>query len=362
MRELLEAFLSDLQGEKRASPHTLRAYRRDLEGFLDYWEQMGRPPVAPAHLDTLVIRAYLAHQSGSVSATTVSRRLSAIRSFCRYLVRWEILDQNPARLVSMPRRPRPLPHAPEAEILEDLVEAPREDTPLGARDQALLEVLYGAGLRRSECVALNLADLEIDIDTDTDIDTDIDTDTDTDTDTDIEAGEVPPAASPADPAQAAPVSKPDSTGGAYLRVRHGKGDKERLVPLGQAAIHALRRYLALRPTLLSHARGPADPDAVFLNVRGGRLSGRSVARVVDRYRAAAGLAPEAGPHALRHGCATHMLDSGADLRAIQELLGHASLSTTQRYTHVSVGRLMQVYDDAHPRARQKRQKLRKKDE
>ncbi len=343
MRELLEAFLSDLQGEKRASPHTLRAYRRDLEGFLDYWKQMERPPVTPAHLDTLVIRAYLAHQSGSVSAATVSRRLSSIRSFCRYLVRWELLDQNPARLVSMPRRPRPLPHAPEAEILEDLVEAPNEDTPLGARDQALLEVLYGAGLRRSECVALNLADLEIDIDIETD----------------IETGGGPLAASPPGPTPTPAFVEPLSAGGASLRVRHGKGDKERLVPLGQAAIHALRRYLAHRPTLLARARGRGAPDAVFLNARGGRLSGRSVARVVDRYRATAGLAPEAGPHALRHGCATHMLDSGADLRAIQELLGHASLSTTQRYTHVSVGRLMQVYDDAHPRARQKR---RKKDE
>ncbi len=308
MWQWLDKFLADLQGEKRASPRTLRAYRRDLEGFLDHWEQMESIPVDPAHLDTLVIRSYLADQSSRVGPSTVGRRLSAIRSFCRYLVRWEIIEQNPARLVSMPRRPKPLPNAPEAETLQALVEAPPADTPLGARDRAILEVLYGAGLRRSECVALDLGDLD------------------------------------------------DASDGMVLRVRHGKRDKERLVPLGRAGRAAVRSYLAYRPALLGKARDGGDPEALFLNARGTRLSGRSVARVVDRYRAAAGLDPAAGPHALRHGCATHMLDSGADLRAIQEFLGHASLSTTQRYTHVSMGRLMQVYDDAHPRARRKRTK------
>jgi integrase/recombinase XerC len=189
--------------------------------------------------------------------------------------------------------------------MEQLVEAPRRDTALGTRDRALLEVLYGAGLRRSECVALDLEDIDGD--------------------------------------------KERMT----IHVRHGKRDKERFVPLGGAGARALEAYLARRPSLLEKSRGQGAADALFLNCRGGRLSGRSVARVVARHRPAAGIGPDAGPHALRHSYATHMLDSGADLRAIQELLGHESLSTTQRYTHVSVARLLQVYDDAHPRAKKK---------
>jgi len=305
MRQWVERFLEDLAGEKRSSPHTLRAYRHDIEEFLQHWEDLPKTSVAPERLDTLVIRSYLASLSGRLSPTSIGRRLSAIRSLCRYLVRWEVLDQNPARLVSMPRRPKPLPVAPEAGAMEQLVEAPRADTALGARDRALLEVLYGAGLRRSECVALDLPDVEGEEDRMT------------------------------------------------IHVRHGKRDKERLVPLGTAGARALRAYLAVRPKLLHKARGEGAPEALFLNCLGGRLSGRSVARVVARHRPAAGIGPDAGPHALRHSCATHMLDSGADLRAIQELLGHESLSTTQRYTHVSVSRLLQVYDDAHPRARKK---------
>jgi integrase/recombinase XerC len=306
MREWVERFLVDLAGEKRCSPHTLRAYRHDLEEFLQHWADLSTHPVDPARLDTLVIRSYLASLSGRVSPSSIGRRLSAIRSLCRYLVRWEILDQNPARLVSMPRRPRPLPVAPEAGAMEQLVEAPRADTALGARDRALLEVLYGAGLRRSECVALDLEDIDSEKDRMT------------------------------------------------IHVRHGKRDKERFVPLGGAGARALQAYLARRPSLLEKAKGEGADSALFLNCRGGRLSGRSVARVVARHRPAAGIGPDAGPHALRHSCATHMLDNGADLRAIQELLGHESLSTTQRYTHVSVARLLQVYDDAHPRARNKK--------
>jgi len=305
MREWVERFLEDQAGEKRCSPHTLRAYRHDLEEFLQHWRCLPTHPVTPEHLDTLVIRSYLASLSGRVSFSSVGRRLSAIRSLCRYLVRWEALDQNPARLVSMPRRPKPLPVAPEAGAMEQLVEAPRSDTPLGARDRALLEMLYGAGLRRSECVALNLVDIEGEKDR------------------------------------------------MMIHVLHGKRDKERLVPLGGAGARALHAYLPFRASLLEKGRGEGAAQALFLNCRGGRLSGRSVARVVARHRPAAGIGPDAGPHALRHSYATHMLDSGADLRAIQELLGHESLSTTQRYTHVSVARLLQVYDDAHPRARKK---------
>ncbi|MDY0004639.1 MAG: tyrosine-type recombinase/integrase [Polyangia bacterium] len=304
MREWLEKFLADLAGERRASVHTISAYRRDLEEFLRHWDSMGIP-LEPARLDTLMVRSYLAALSGHVGPTTLGRKLSALRSFCRYLLRWKAVAQNAARLVSMPRRPKPLPVAPDAEVVEALVEAPPEDTTLGVRDRALLEVLYGAGLRRQEAVSLNLEDIE------------------------------------------------DEEGRMNLRIRHGKRDKERIVPLGGAAARALRAWLVERPRLLERARGEGAPHALFLNARGGRLTGRSVARVLDRYRAASGLPADAGPHALRHACATHMLDSGADLRAIQELLGHASLSTTQRYTHVGVGRLMQVYDDAHPRAKSK---------
>lgn len=305
MRDWLERFLGDLAGERRASPHTLSAYRRDLDEFLSHWTTLGIP-LDPARLDTLVVRSYLAALSSRVGPTSLGRKLSAIRSFCRYLLRWGAIEQNPARLVSMPKRPKPLPVAPDADVVEALVEAPPEDTALGTRDRALLEVLYGAGLRRSEAVALDLADLD------------------------------------------------EEEGRMTLRIRHGKRDKERLVPLGSEGARALKTWLADRPGVLARARSEGAPEAVFLNARGGRLTGRSVARVVDRYRAAAGLPSDAGPHALRHACATHMLDSGADLRAIQEFLGHASLSTTQRYTHVGVGRLMQVYDDAHPRARRKK--------
>ncbi|MFH2008663.1 MAG: tyrosine recombinase XerC [bacterium] len=305
MREWLKRFLTDLEGERRSSIHSIRGYRHDLEEFLSHWEGLGSPPVAPERLDTLVIRSYLASLSGRVSPSSIGRRLSALRSLCRYLVRWEVIEQNPARLVSMPRRPKPLPVAPEADPVAALLEAPLRDTPLGARDRALLEVLYGAGLRRSESVALDLDDL---------------------------------------------IRQDDRI---VIRVRHGKRGKERLVPLGSKGARALHDYLPLRPRLLEKARGNGPVEALFLNCRGGRLSGRSVARVLDRHRAAAGLSPDVTPHALRHSCATHMLDSGADLRSIQELLGHASLSTTQRYTHVSVSRLLAVYDDAHPRAKKK---------
>lgn len=305
MQEWIERFLADLQGEKRASPHTLVAYRRDLEDLLAHWRTMG-VPLTPQHLDTLMIRSYLADLSTHVGSATLGRKLSALRSFCRYLVAWGALEQNPARLVSMPRRPKPLPVAPEVEVAVSLMESPPMDTALGARDRALVEVLYGGGLRRSEAVALDVNDVD---------------------------------------AQNEHMT---------LRVRHGKRDKERWVPLARQSANAVRAWLMVRHAVLDRARGQGSPDAVFLNARGGRLTGRSVARVVDRYRAASGLPLEAGPHALRHACATHLLDSGADLRAIQELLGHASLSTTQRYTHVGVGRLMQVYDKAHPRAKRRK--------
>lgn len=302
MHERVERFLADFAAERRPSPETIRAYRRDLMEFVAFWQEWGRRPVALDHLDTQVVRAYLAHLADRVRPQTQARRLSALRTFCRYLVRWGELEQNPAVIVQMPRRARPLPDAPEAEAVVALIEAPDPTSPLGARDRALLEMLYGAGLRRSECVGLDLVDL-------------------------LEAEDR-----------------------LTIRVRHAKRNKERLVPVGRGVVSALATYLPHREILLAKARGGGAPEALFLNHRGGRLSARSVARIVDRHRAAAGFPLDAGPHTLRHAYATHMLDSGADLRSIQELLGHASLSTTQRYTHVSMTRLMGVYDDAHPRA------------
>lgn len=304
MRTWLDKYLADLAGERRGAARTVLAYRADLEHFLAHWETLGIP-VEPANLDTLVIRSYLAALSGTVSPTTVARRLSALRGLCKYLLRWSVITHDPARLISMPRRPRPLPLAPEAETVVALLEAPDEDRLLGLRDRALLEVLYGSGLRRSECVALNLVDIE------------------------------------------------RSEGQTTVHVRHGKRGKERLAPLGGKGTEAVDAWLAVRPQVLARAKLRGDPDALFLNAKGTRLTDRSVARVVDHYRAAAGLPVEAGPHSLRHAFATHMLDEGADLRSIQELLGHSSLSTTQRYTHVSMARLLDVYDKAHPRARRK---------
>ncbi len=302
LRALIRDFLEDLEERRGASPNTVRSYRSDLSQFAKFVETERAPEEVPAgseRVDTAVLRAYLGslHERG-LSSTTVARKLAALRSLYRYLTRSGAVDRDPARALRAPRTPARIPTRMEMDEVEALLHAPDPAAPLGCRDLAILELLYGTGLRVSELVGLNLADIN-------------------------------------------PTSR-------ILRVL-GKGGKERVVPFGEVAADALGPWLRVRADVQGTA---GNTEAVFLNARGGRLSDRSVRTVVRRYLGEAGLARLAGsvsPHTLRHAFATHLLDHGADLRSIQELLGHTSLATTQKYTHVSTARIFEVYSKTHPR-------------
>ncbi len=301
MHTAIEEYLRYLVAERNASPHTLRNYRTDLRQFLAYLgERQGGAPSVQA-VDALAVRGFLARlHAERLARTSIARKLAALRAFFRFLCRSGRLSANPAALVQSPRLPvRTTPHLSVDQAFQLLAAArpSRGADALACRDRAILEVLYAAGLRVGELVGLDLSDV------------------------DAEAG--------------------------LVRVM-GKGRKERIVPIGKPALQALAAYLAVRGELA--ARGTAGA-ALFLNARGGRLTERSVSRVVLRFLLRSGLGKRITPHGLRHSFATHLLSAGADLRAIQELLGHARLSTTQRYTHVGLDRVLQVYDDAHPRAR-----------
>ena len=282
------AFLEYLAAERRASAHTLRAYRADLAEFAGFLRRAGSDPAA---VDSRGVRAFLAslHQRG-LGKASISRKLAAVRSCLRFLARRGVVETNPARHLRGPRVPRRLPSFLPKDESKDLLDRPAAPTPSALRDHALLELLYASGLRVAECSGLDLGDLD--------------------------------------------------RGQGTVRVL-GKGGKERAVPVGDAALRALGDYLA--------ARGSAD-GPLFVNPRGGRLSTRGMHRIVKRQARRAGVVRRVTPHTLRHTFATHMLGEGADLRLIQELLGHARLSTTQRYTHVSPEHLMKTYDAAHPRA------------
>lgn len=295
----LDRFLDYVRDQRRMSGQTLRAYRTDLLQFREYLEQehcKGAAP-GPEGIDKFAVRGFVAHlmRRGLVKAT-VARKLSAVRSFLRYAVRDGSVDASPAARVPSPKVPRGLPRTLTVDEMFNLLDAIVEHDPASLRDRAILELLYAAGLRVSELVSLDLNALDF--------------------------------------------------AGSMVRVL-GKGDKERLVPFGSKAAGTLKHWLTASGAL--RAKGKA-PDAVFLNLRGGRLTDRSVRRILDRRLYEVAIHAHMSPHALRHSFATHMLGSGADLRAIQELLGHASLSTTQRYTHVSTDALMRTYDRAHPRA------------
>ena len=252
-------------------------------------------------LEVATVRGYLAARFGDNAAPTLARKLSCLRSLGRFLVRASVRADNPAKLVHSPKLPKVLPRFLSVDDAFQLMDAPDVRSPAGLRDRAILELLYGSGLRVSELCHLDVDDLQ------------------------LEEG--------------------------MLRVRAGKGGKDRAVPIGSASSLALVDYLAVRPRLRHPRTGAQDPRALLLNLRGGRLGVRSVARLVDRSCLQAGTRARVSPHALRHSCATHLLDAGADLRTIQEILGHASLKTTQRYTHVSIDHLTKVYDATHPRAR-----------
>ncbi len=296
----VQRFEAYLRTERRASPHTVKAYLVDLAQFARHAAATGQPIVPGS---PLLVRGYLARAAGEAGAVSLGRKLSTVRSLYRFLVREGLAPGNPARGVASPRRPQRLAEVlPESEVAA-LVESPTASpaTPLALRDRAFLELLYASGLRVSELTGLEVGGV------------------------DLAEGQV--------------------------RVL-GKRRKERLVPVGRTACQAISRYLdEARPALAAGPDFAGAGHALFLNYRGGRLSSRSVARLLDKWVVASGLARHVHPHVLRHCFATHLLANGADLRGIQELLGHASLSTTQRYTHLDWKRLAAVYDDAHPRAR-----------
>ena len=296
MQEWIDRFQQHLAVERNVSPHTCAAYLRDLAEFREFLAKHGGSDTAGLpRIDHLLLRRYLAELHKRNQRTSIARKLSALRSFFRYLVREGVLSVNPAEAVATPKRSRYLPKTLSVDEATALMERGHGVTTLALRDRAFLELLYSSGLRVSELTGLDVGGLDLREN--------------------------------------------------LVRVL-GKGRKERIVPVGAKAHAALVAYL--------EARGTAgDDQPLFTNHRGGRLTPRSVQRHLKTRLLKAGVLKDISPHALRHSFATHLLDGGADLRAIQELLGHASLSTTQRYTQVSVDQLMAVYDKAHPRSRKK---------
>lgn len=291
--QLFDDFAQYLLVTRDASPNTLEAYLTDLDQF---WAYLAPRGIALQQADHLAIRGFIASIHASTKATTRARKLSSLRAFYAFLYRRGLVSQNPGRLVMAPKKPKQLPKVVPFDDLLTLLKTPDPSTPIGARDRAVLEVLYGGGLRVSELCGMDLGDWDASANT--------------------------------------------------VRVL-GKGQKERIVPIGSQAKAALLDYLRLRGDLL---KGEAT-SALFLNTRGERLMPRSVRDLIDKRVLECALSRHIHPHALRHSFATHLLDGGADLRSIQEMLGHASLSTTQRYTEVSFSRLQEVYDESHPRAR-----------
>jgi integrase/recombinase XerC len=299
MRSTLGRFLQYLRVERNASDLTIKSYREDLTALADYLsEAAGDVCPAPDRVTVLDLRGYVSalHDAG-YSRSTIARRLASMRSFFKFGQREGWSKTNPAKPLRNPRKPRNLPHFLSPEDIGRLLGAPSPDTPMGLRDRAILETLYSAGLRVSELAGL------------------------CDSDLDTEAG--------------------------VLRVR-GKGKKERLAPVGSYALRALAHWLGRRKL---HAREKTGAQApVFVNKFGRRLTTRSIARMLEKYLRQTGLDRRTTPHTLRHSFATHLLDKGADIRSVQELLGHKSLVTTQIYTHVSTANLKAVYEKAHPRA------------
>ena len=308
MRPLIVRFLAHLEGERALSPHTVRAYEGDLLRFVDflaadYWSV---PPesIDVAKIDVVAVRSFLARLARDHGRRSQGRALSALRTFFRWACRVGESAANPAQRIRTPKAPQLLPRHLRPGEIEALLAAPAGDEPMALRDRAILELLYATGLRVAELVGLDWRDLEV-----------------------------------------------------KERVLRtvGKGGKERMVPFGRPAQAALRAWRDGWTTLRARRGagsfdGPGE-EPLFVNLRGERLTDRSIRRILDRYVAATATASGVHPHTLRHTFATHLLEGGADLRAIQELLGHSSLSTTQRYTHVDIEHLQSVYRGAHPRAR-----------
>lgn len=298
LSEGIDAYLDSL-GLRNESGHTVRNYGADLREFATYFSPPGAEPPAPAEFDLLALREWVLHlYELDLKPATIRRKLAAVRGLFRYLSRERHIAKNPARLLRLPKMPKTLPQVPNAEITNTLVDGTSRDDlhrPYPRRDRLLFELLYGCGLRISEAVGLNTDDID--------------------------------------------------RSERWLRVR-GKGKKERQVPYGSKAAEALEAYLADRPV-------PADKSrALFLNHHGARITDRGARGIVQFYAANVTGDSSIHPHTLRHAFATHLLNDGADLRSIQELLGHARLSTTQKYTRVSLTDLMRVYDNAHPKTKQ----------
>jgi integrase/recombinase XerC len=317
MKSAIHQFLTYLRSVRNASPHTVRSYEIDLGQFIAFLTPPATETPPVQDVTHLLIREFVAHlHDHNLEKSSIARKLAAIRSFFKFAVREGLVHRNPARMIATPKLPKRIPSVLSAEDLNAFLDGvvakpaaassrPRrsgakdQTTVLVRRDRAILELLYASGLRVSELTGLNLADMD----------------------------------------------RKEQ----MLRVR-GKGNKERIVPYGGKAEQALAAYQPLRDEILRKSASRGDPQAVFLNHLGTRLTSRSVARVVKKYVRLIDANWDLHPHSLRHAFATHLLADGADLRAIQELLGHSSLSTTQRYTHASIRQLLEVYDKAHPRA------------
>ncbi len=295
MTNAIKEFIENLSSEKGYSPNTCRGYKNDLIEFCNYLTESNLP-LDPQKIDGLVIRSYLGFLHKKDKKTSIARKLSALRSFFRFMLRTGTLKENPAEGVLTPKRNKTIPNYLSVDDMFRLLDIPQKDTILGKRNQAILESLYSTGVRIAELAGLNISNV------------------------DFHSG--------------------------IIRVL-GKGNKERLVPIGEKALSAIKRYLAERT---KKEGKPSLESPLFINNKGGRLTTRSMARVLENTLKQSGLMHHISPHGIRHTFATHMLDAGADLRVLQELLGHATLSTTQQYTHVSIDRLMEIYDKAHPRS------------
>ena len=301
MQDAITRFLRYLKVERNASELTIKSYREDLTSLTEFLEHSHGQVPAVASISPLQLRDFVAAlNEAGYAPSSVSRKLASLRSFFRFAQREGLVQQNPAKPLRNPRRRRKLPHFLTTDEISKLLNAPPKNRPAGLRDRAIFETMYSAGLRVSELVGVNEGDL------------------------DLEQG--------------------------IVRVR-GKGKKERLAPLGRYAIGAIKRWLKARK--LSNKVKAGHDAPVFLNKFGERITTRSVARMLDKYLKETGLDIRTSPHTLRHSFATHLLDNGADIRSVQELLGHKSLITTQIYTHVSTAGLREAYEKAHPRARQK---------
>jgi integrase/recombinase XerC len=307
LREGAAEFIAHLKYEKNCSPLTLKSYGRDLDEFFAYLQgDRSVLELEVQEIDHITIRDFLAHLAKRGNKkSSMARKLATLRSFFRYLHRQGRIMKNPARLVQTPRVPEKTPRFLSVKEVERILQLPDPETPRGKRDRAMLELLYGSGMRVGELVGLNLEDL--------------------------------------------------SLSERLVKVR-GKGKKERLIPFGEKARDALQEYLRGRARILADLKTCRDPAALFLNLRGGRISVRAVQGNITQYVRESALLLHVHPHLFRHSFATHLLNNGADLRCIQELLGHESLSTTQKYTHLSLQELMEAHRKAHPRGKRGRGK------